>query len=42
MKRCVLAFSVLALLVGVAATSFATEVVLAVPQVWQHKDTNMW
>jgi len=42
MKRCVLAFSVLALLVGVAATSFATGVYLAVPQVWQHKDTNMW
>jgi len=41
-KHWILSFSVLALLVGVAATSFAAQVTLAVPQVWQHKDTNMW
>ena len=41
MKPWILSFVVLALLVGVPATAFAAQVTLAVPQVWQHKDTNM-
>jgi hypothetical protein len=32
---------ILALLAGFATTTLAVQVTLAVPQVWQHKDTNM-
>ena len=42
MKRLVFASIICAMLLAVAGTSFAAQVLLAVPQAWQHKDTNMW
>lgn len=41
MKRLILPFTIIALAVSVAATAFGAQVTLAVPQIWQHKDTNM-
>jgi hypothetical protein len=41
MKGMLLPLIVLALIAGFAATSFAHMSTLAVPQIWQHKDTNM-
>ncbi len=42
MKRLVFTSIMFAMILAMAATCFAAQVLLAVPQVWQHKDTNMW
>ena len=41
MKRLVFPFAIVTLVLCMATTAFAAQVTLAVPQVWQHKDTNM-
>jgi hypothetical protein len=42
MKRLVCTSVICVFLLLLAGTSFATQVTLAIPQAWQHKDTNMW
>lgn len=42
MNRWISILCIIAMLLAISGTVFAAQVLLAVPQAWQHKDTNMW